>query len=167
MGELTNKDLQDAFMEGFCYAEDIGHTTGKKLAAEAERRYPATAPAANNELLDDAMGLLHNHEQDHDPEWQKDYEDVCRRYDAEPAAANAEGLLTLLKRFAVNYSLRMIEKGHELETCNCDACTDIRKARELTADAALRGEGGAGYDMGMMEEEILALAARPVEGEKK
>ena len=119
----TNKDLQDAFMEGFCYAEDIGHTTGKKLAAEAERRYPATA--------------------------------------------NAEGLLTLLKRFAVNYSLRMIEKGHELETCNCDACTDIRKARELTADAALRGEGGAGYDMGMMEEEILALAARPVEGEKK
>ena len=44
MGELTNKDLQDAFMEGFCYAEDIGHTTGKKLAAEAERRYPATAP---------------------------------------------------------------------------------------------------------------------------
>ena len=123
MGELTNKDLQDAFMEGFCYAEDIGHTTGKKLAAEAERRYPATA--------------------------------------------NAEGLLTLLKRFAVNYSLRMIEKGHELETCNCDACTDIRKARELTADAALRGEGGAGYDMGMMEEEILALAARPVEGEKK
>ena len=40
----TNKDLQDAFMEGFCYAEDIGHTTGKKLAAEAERRYPATAP---------------------------------------------------------------------------------------------------------------------------
>ena len=41
MGELTNKDLQDAFMEGFCYAEDIGHTTGKKLAAEAERRYPA------------------------------------------------------------------------------------------------------------------------------
>ena len=61
----------------------------------------------------------------------------------------------------------MIEKGHELETCNCDACTDIRKARELTADAALRGEGGAGYDMGMMEEEILALAARPVEGEKK
>ena len=123
MGELTNKDLQDAFMEGFCYAEDIGHTTGKKLAAEAERRYPATA--------------------------------------------NAEGLLTLLKRFAVNYSLRMIEKGHELETCNCDACTDIRKARDLTADAALRGEGGAGYDMGMMEEEILALAARPVEGEKK
>ena len=98
MGELTNKDLQDAFMEGFCYAEDIGHTTGKKLAAEAERRYPATA--------------------------------------------NAEGLLTLLKRFAVNYSLRMIEKGHELETCNCDACTDIRKARELTADAALAlGEG--------------------------
>ena len=31
MGELTNKDLQDAFMEGFCYAEDIGHTTGKKF----------------------------------------------------------------------------------------------------------------------------------------
>ena len=28
----TNKDLQDAFMEGFCYAEDIGHTTGKKLS---------------------------------------------------------------------------------------------------------------------------------------
>ena len=41
MGELTNKDLQDAFMEGFCYAEDIGHTTGKKLAAEAERRCAA------------------------------------------------------------------------------------------------------------------------------
>jgi hypothetical protein len=37
---VSGKDLQDAFMEGFSFAEDIGHTTGKKLAEEAERRYP-------------------------------------------------------------------------------------------------------------------------------
>jgi hypothetical protein len=43
---ITQKDLQDAFLEGFEYAEDIGHTTTKKLVAEAERRYPASEPSA-------------------------------------------------------------------------------------------------------------------------
>jgi hypothetical protein len=37
---LTNKDLQDAFLEGFYYAEDVGKTTMQKLVAEAMRRYP-------------------------------------------------------------------------------------------------------------------------------
>ena len=33
------------------------------------------------ELLDDAMGLLHNHEQHADPEWQRDYEELCERFE--------------------------------------------------------------------------------------
>ena len=60
----TNKDLQDAFMEGFCYAEDIGHTTGKKLAAEAERNYEppepdmnADGPAERDHRMDEARRM--------------------------------------------------------------------------------------------------------------
>ncbi len=61
----TNKDLQDAFMEGFCYAEDIGHTTGKKLAAEAERRYPATAPREEETGLREYFAKLRNDPKHH------------------------------------------------------------------------------------------------------
>lgn len=42
-----------------------------------------TAEAENKRLhalLDDAMGLLHNHVQDDHPGWLKDYDDVCRCY---------------------------------------------------------------------------------------
>lgn len=59
MGELTNKDLQDAFMEGFCYAEDVGHTTGKKLAEQAAKRYPVEAKAEAGELnLQNIINIL-------------------------------------------------------------------------------------------------------------
>jgi hypothetical protein len=37
------------------------------------------------------MGLLHNHEQDYDKEWQTDYEDVCARYDAMPDSNPPDG----------------------------------------------------------------------------
>jgi hypothetical protein len=32
-------------------------------------------------LLDDAMGLLHNHEQHADAEWRREYEALCARYE--------------------------------------------------------------------------------------
>ena len=43
----TNKDLQDAFMEGFCYAEDIGHTTGKKEYRISDDNYEPPEPDMN------------------------------------------------------------------------------------------------------------------------
>lgn len=33
------------------------------------------------QLLADAMGLLHNHMEDNDSGWHNDYLDVCKRYD--------------------------------------------------------------------------------------
>jgi hypothetical protein len=47
-----NKALQDAFFEGFCYAEDVGHTTTKKVVTEAERRYP---PAPSSQGVQEAL----------------------------------------------------------------------------------------------------------------
>ena len=81
MGELTNKDLQDAFMEGFCYAEDIGHTTGKKLAAEAERRYPATAPRKGEPTM--LCVLLR--------EWTEEYRTSDDNYEPPEPDMNADG----------------------------------------------------------------------------
>jgi len=36
-----------------------------------------------------------------------------------------------LKRIAVNYSLELLAGGHEIETCKCERCVDVRKARDL------------------------------------
>lgn len=33
------------------------------------------------QLLDDAVGLLHNHEQHDDPLWKREYEELCKKYD--------------------------------------------------------------------------------------
>lgn len=53
----TNKDLQDAFMEGFCYAEDVGHTTGKKLAEQAAKRYPVEAKAGAGQVHEEPKNI--------------------------------------------------------------------------------------------------------------
>jgi hypothetical protein len=89
--DVTVSEGAKGFVQGAFYWTDKKGTWAeqvKKIVAEANKRFPAR-PAPDG-LLDDAMGLLHNHEQDHDPGWQKDFEDVCARYAA--LAAPSEGV---------------------------------------------------------------------------